>query len=132
MNVTLLRRPLVAIPVILTALTGLAFVVTGIAAAVVNSKTFGLGIAAVLVGYGALLVLIAWFVTRGHAWALGLVVASSLLHALAVGSFLTTEDRSQFILMLVIAPFVLATVVTGVLAVGRGELRAATADQAEG
>ena len=125
-NFSLLRRPLLAVAIILTALTGLAFVVSGIAALVANSRTFGLGVAAMLIGYGALLILIAWLVLRGRSWALGLIVASSLLHALAVGSFLTSQDRAQFVLMLVIAPFVLATLVTSVLAVGRGELQRAT------
>ena len=125
-NLSLLRRPLLAVAIILTALTGLAFVVSGIAALVANSRTFGLGVGAMLIGYGALLILIAWLVLRGRSWALGLIVASSLLHALAVGSFLTSQDRTQFVLMLVIAPFVLATLVASVLAVGRGELQRAT------
>lgn len=123
MNLSLLRRPLLAVPVVLTLLVGIVFVVVGIASIVANSTTFAWGIAAVLAVYGLGLVLIAWLVTRGHSWALGLIVASSLLHALAVASFLTSQDRTQVIIMAVAAPFVLATVITSVLAVGRGELR---------
>lgn len=123
MNLPLLRRPLLAIPAALTALAGLVFVVVAAASIVANSTTFAWGIAAVLAAYGAGLVLIAWLVTRGHEWALGLIVASSLLHALAIASFLTSEDRTQVVIMAVAAPFVLATVITSVLAVGRGELR---------
>ncbi|WP_231980837.1 hypothetical protein [Tessaracoccus coleopterorum] len=55
---------------------------------------------------------------------LGLIVASSLLHASAIGSFLTSQDRTQFVLMLTIAPFVLATLLASVIAFGRGELTA--------
>ncbi len=57
-----------------------------------------------------------------HSWALGLIVASSLLHLMVVGSFLTTADRAQFVGSLIVAPFVLATVIASVLAVGRREL----------
>ncbi|MHA6511667.1 hypothetical protein [Tessaracoccus sp. Z1128] len=117
-----LRRPLLAICVVLTALTGLAGIGLGAATLVANSRLFGVGVAAVLVAYGAGLVLIAWLVVRRVSWALGLVVASSLLHLMVVGSFLTTTDRAQFIGSLIVAPFVLATVVTAVLAVGRREL----------
>lgn len=117
-----LRRPLLAISIVLTALTGLAAIGIGIGALVVNTRLFAVGIAAVLIGYGASLVLVAWLVLRRVSWALGLVVASSLLHLMVVGSFLTTADRAQFIGSLIVAPFVLATVVSAVLAVGRREL----------
>ncbi|MHA6524846.1 hypothetical protein [Tessaracoccus sp. G1721] len=117
-----LRRPLLAISVILTAVTGLAAVGIGVGALVVNSRLFAVGIAAVLIAYGASLLLIAWLVLKRFSWALGLVVASSLLHLMVVGSFLTTADRAQFIGSLIVAPFVLATVIASVLAVGRREL----------
>lgn len=128
-----LRSALITVCVSLTALTGLAVIGIGVASLVANSRTFGLGVGAMLAGYGALLLLIAWMTLRGHAWALGLIVASSLLHACAVGSFLTSQDRSQVIGMLIVAPFVLATLITSVLAVGRHELeRAAAPDVAQG
>ena len=120
--IEVLRRPLLAVSVVLTALTGLAAVGIGMATLVVNSRLFGAGIAAVLVVYGASLMLIAWLVLKRHAWALGIVVAASLLHLMVVGSFLTTTDRSQFVGSLVVAPFVLATVIASVLAVGRREM----------
>lgn len=102
----------------------------GVATLVANSKLFGVGVAAVLFCYGALLLAVAWLTVRGHRWALGLIVASSLLHACAVGSFLTTQDRTQLVLMLIAAPFIAATVITSVLAVGRGELDRLAAPQA--
>ena len=120
--IEVLRRPLLAVSVVLTALTGLAAVGIGVATLVVNSRLFGAGIAAVLVVYGASLMLIAWLVLKRQAWALGIVVAASLLHLMVVGSFLTTTDRSQFVGSLVVAPFVLATVIASVLAVGRREM----------
>lgn len=117
-----LRRPLLAVPVLLTAVAGLAIVGIGLGTVAANARTFGLGVAAVLVGYGLMLLLVAWAVTKRQHWALGLVVASSLLHLLVVGSFLTTADRAQFVGSLLVLPVVLATVVTAVLAVGRREL----------
>lgn len=117
-----LRRPLLGICIILTALTGVAIIGVGIGSYAANPKTFGTGVMAVLVLYGLMLIGFAWAASRGHGWALGLIVASSLLHALSVGSFLTSDDRGQFVLMLVVAPFVLATVVTSVLATGRREM----------
>lgn len=117
-----LRRPLVAVTVYLTVLTALAIIGIGIASVIANSGVFGIGVAAVLVLYGTAMLAFAWFTAQGRGWALGLIVASSLLHLFVVGSFLTTEDRAQFTGTLIVAPFVLATLVTAVLAVGRGEL----------
>ncbi|WP_143570840.1 hypothetical protein [Tessaracoccus sp. ZS01] len=117
-----LRRPLLAIPVILTALIGLAILGVAFGTLVANSRMFGIGVAAMLSVYGIALIAFAWLVVRGQRWALGLIVASSLLHAMVVYSLLGTDDRAQFIGALVVAPFILATVVTSVVAVGRGEL----------
>jgi len=117
-----LRRPQLAISVILTAATGLAAVGIGVGGEQVNSRLFAVGIAAVLIAYGVSLLLIAWLVLKRYSWALGLVVASSLLHLMVVGSFLTTADRTQFVGSLIVVPFVLATVIASVLAVGRREL----------
>lgn len=117
-----LRRPLLGICIILTALTGLTIVGVGIASYLANTKTFGIGVMAMLVAYGLMLVGVAWATSLAQRWALGLIVASSLLHALVVGSFLTTNDRAQFTGMLIVAPFVAATVITAVLAVGRNEM----------
>lgn len=122
MKFPVLRSPLLAVCIVLTALMGVAIIGVGVGSLVANTGTFGLGVAGVLFGYGALLLLFAWMTLKAHAWALGLIVASSLLHACAVGSFLTTQDRTQVIVMLIVAPFVAATVITSVLAVGRREL----------
>ena len=123
-----LRRPLLATCIVLTALTGVAAAGIGIASAIANPKTFGVGVALMLGGYGALLVLVAWLVARGHAWALNLIVASGLLHVLVLASFLTTDDRAQFIGSLIVLPFVAATVVTSTIAVGRRELERTSRD----
>ncbi len=99
----------------------------GVAAVVVNSKWFGIGIALWLVSYGLVQLLLAWLVTRGSRFALGLVVASSLLHVCVVGSFMMAGDGPQFWGSLAVAPFVLACLVTAVLAVTKDELSAAKA-----
>lgn len=116
------RRPLLASCIILTTLTGLALIGIGIASFVANTKLFGIGVAAMLCGYGALLILVAGLVLKGHPWALNLIVAAALLHLLVVGSFLTTQNRDQFVGALIVAPFIVATLITAVLAVGRREL----------
>lgn len=123
MRVTkVLRRPLLAICVILTALTGLGVLGVAVGTVVANSKLFGIGVALMLAIYGLSLIAFAWFTAKGHGWALGLIVGSSLLHLMVVYSLLTSTDRTQFIGTLVVAPFILATAITSVLAVGRHEL----------
>ncbi|AQP46060.1 hypothetical protein RPIT_06780 [Tessaracoccus flavus] len=91
----------------------------GVGSAIANSKLFGIGVAAVLVGYGAAMIALSWLVIRGRAWAMGLVVAAALLHLLVVGSFLTTDDRAQFLGSLAVLPVILATVIAGVVSIGR-------------
>lgn len=123
MRVTnVLRRPLLAICVILTALTGLGVLGVAVGTVLANSRLFGIGVAAMLALYGVSLIAFAWFTAKGHGWALGLIVGSSLLHLMVVYSLLTSTDRTQFIGTLVVAPFILATAITSVLAVGRHEL----------
>ncbi|HMQ66041.1 MAG TPA: hypothetical protein PJ992_07100 [Arachnia sp.] len=125
-----LRRPLLATCLGLTALAGAGIIGIGIAAVVVNSAWFGIGIAVWLISYGAVQLLLAWLVTRGSRFALGLVVASSLLHVCVVGSFMMAGDPAQFWGSLAVAPFVLTCLVTAVLAVTRDELAAAKAPRA--
>lgn len=110
---------LAAVAAGLTALTGLAIAGIGVGSAIANSKLFGIGVAAVLVGYGAAMIALSWLVIRGRAWAMGLVVAAALLHLLVVGSFLTTDDRAQFLGSLAVLPVILATVIAGVVSIGR-------------
>ncbi len=117
-----LRRPLLAICVILTALTGLAVLGVAVGTVIANSQLFGIGVAAVLVLYGASLMAFAWFTAKGHSWALGLIVGSSLLHLMVVYSLLTSSDASQRLGTLIVAPFVLATAITAIIAVARREL----------
>ncbi|MDO5678106.1 MAG: hypothetical protein Q4G35_11435 [Propionibacteriaceae bacterium] len=117
-----LRRPLLAICVILTGITGLAVLGVAVGTVIANSGLFGIGVAAVLVLYGLSLIAFAWFTAKGHAWALGLIVGSSLLHLMVVYSLLTSPDRTQMVGTLIVAPFILATAVTAIWAVGRREL----------
>lgn len=117
-----LRRPLPAITVALTVLAGLAMIGIGIGAWVAGPNWFGLGFALWLGVYGLVQLVLAYLVARGNTFALGLVVASSLLHVCIVGSFMTAGDRPQLIGSLCVAPFVLTALVTSVLSVTRGEL----------
>lgn len=120
MNV--LRRPLLATCVLLTALTGLAVLGVAAGAAITSGRLFGYGVALMLMVYGLGLLAFSWFTAKGHAWALGLIVASSLLHLMVVYSLLTSEDSTQVVGTLIAAPFILAAAVTSILAVGRQEL----------
>lgn len=117
-----LRRPLPATAVVLTALVGLAMIGIGIASWAAGRNWLGLGFGLWLGVYGLVQLLLAWLVARGSTFALGLVVASSLLHVCIVGSFMTAGDTPQLIGSLLVAPFVLAALVTSVLSVTRGEL----------
>lgn len=117
-----MKQPAVAVAVILTLLTGLAAIIIGIASFIANTRMFGVGVAAVLMIYGLVLIAMAVLTARGQGWALGIIVASSLLHTFVVGEFLLTDDRAQFVGSLIVAPFVLATLVASVLAAGRRDL----------
>lgn len=117
-----LRRPLLLICVLLTALTGFGVLGVAVGTLVANHAFFGIGVAAVLALYGAGLFSFAWFTAKGHGWALGLIVASSLLHLMVIYSLLTSDDRAQVVGTLIVAPIILATAVTSILAVGRHEL----------
>lgn len=99
----------------------------GVGSYVAGQNWLGLGFGLWLVGYGVVQLLLAWRVAKGSSFALGLVVASSLLHVCIVGSFMTAGDLPQLIGSLLVAPFVLATLVTAVLSVTRGELDKASA-----
>lgn len=118
----MLRRPLLAIPVILTALTGLGVLGVAVGTVLANNRLFGIGVAGMLVLYGLSLIAFAWFTAKGQGWALGLIVASALLHLMVVYSLVTSDDRAQFVGTLIVAPFILVTAVTAILAVGRHEL----------
>ena len=118
----LLRHPILAVCVLLTAVAGFAVLGVAVATLVANHQLFGIGIAVILALYGASLVAFAWFTAKGHSWSLGLIVASSLLHLMVVYSLLTSADRAQFVGTIIVAPFVLVTVVTSIWAVGRREV----------
>ncbi|WGT46092.1 hypothetical protein [Tessaracoccus lacteus] len=117
-----LRRPLPATAVALTVLAGLVMIGIGIASWAAGRNWLALGFGLWLTGYGLVQLLLAWRVSRGGTFALGLVVASSLLHVCVLGSFMTAGDTAQLIGSLLLAPFALATLVTSVLSVTRGEL----------
>lgn len=94
----------------------------GVGAALVNPGTFGLGVGGMLVGYGTILCLVALFVARGHRWALGLVVASSLLHLLVLGSFISAGDHMQVIISIAVGVVVLVTFISALVAIARHDM----------
>lgn len=119
-----MSRPLLACPILLTALAALGVIVLGAVAIAVNPRTFGVGIGGILICYGALLVAVAWLAATGRRWAMGLIVASSLLHLLVLGSFISAlpGDWVPFGVSVAVASLVLVTLVSALVVVGRGEM----------
>ncbi|SDL67003.1 hypothetical protein [Tessaracoccus oleiagri] len=98
----------------LTGLMGLAAVVAGFAAIASQFSRFGLGVGVMLIVYGAMMLAVTWAAYRRFAWAWGLLVATALLNAFTVGSFLETQDAAQRYGM---AALLVVTVVAGVAAI---------------
>jgi hypothetical protein len=98
----------------LTALTGVAVVVLGIVAIVSGGGRFGLMVGLALIIYGAIMLAVVWAALRRFVWAWGLLVATALLNAFTVGSFLQTRDTGQLVGAALV---LLAVLVTGIAAI---------------
>lgn len=72
-----------------TATCGLTFVGVGVASIAVRNALFSWGVGAMLMGYGALVLAIAWAGWRGFAFATGAMIAAALLHIVTVASYLS-------------------------------------------
>lgn len=99
----------------LTGLAGLAAVVAGFAAIASQFSRFGLGVGVMLIVYGAIMLAITWAAYRRFAWAWGLLVATALLNAFTIGSFLETQDAAQRYGMAALLAVILVTGVAAIL-----------------
>ena len=107
--------PALGVAVAGAALSGLAIVGAGIGSMAARHAGFSLGIGAVLIGYGALVLFGAWLGVRRSAWARGLIVAPALLHIATAVSFLQSDDTPQVLGATAALVILVATVVAAVL-----------------
>lgn len=107
--------PALGVAVLGAALSGIAVVGVGVASIVDARAGFSLGIGAVLIGYGLVVLLGAWLGYQRSPWARGLIVAPALLHIATAVSFLQSDDTPQVIGSAVGLLLLLATVVAAVL-----------------
>lgn len=109
------RPPALGVAVLGAAVSGLGIVGVGIGSMAARNAGFSLGIGAVLIGYGALVLFGAWLGLRRNSWARGMIVAPALLHIATAVSFLQSDDTPQVIGASVALALLVATVVAAVL-----------------
>lgn len=108
--------------VVMTIAGGAAFVGIGLASIFARLSTFGLGIGLVLVGYGAVILAIAWCLHRRYGFAWGLAVAVALLNAFVAGSLITGGDGLQRVVASVVLGIAVVNIVVGILPATRNAL----------
>ncbi len=109
------QPPALGVAVVGAALSGFGIIGVGIGSMAVAHAGFSLGIGAVLILYGALVLFGAWLGLRRNSWARGMIVAPGLLHIATAVSFLQSDDMPQVIGASVALVALVATVVAAVL-----------------
>lgn len=109
------QPPALGIAVLGAAFSGFGIVGVGIGSIAAANAGFSLGIGAVLIGYGALVLFGAWLGVRRNSWARGMIVAPALLHIATAVSFLQSDDTPQVIGASLALVLLVATVVAAVL-----------------
>lgn len=107
--------PALGVAVLGAALSGFGIVGVGIGSIIGAHASFSVGIGAILIGYGALVLLGAWLGVRRSPWARGLIVAPALLHIATAVSLLQSDDTPQVIGATAALVVLVATVVAAVL-----------------
>ncbi len=107
--------PALGVAVVGAALSGVGIIGVGIGSMAAAHAGFSLGIGAVLIAYGALVLCGAWLGLRRNSWARGMIVAPALLHIATAVSFLQSDDTPQVIGASVALIVLVATVVAAVL-----------------
>ncbi|MFV0427998.1 MAG: hypothetical protein ACK5KO_01005 [Arachnia sp.] len=107
-----------------TAVSGLAICCVGVASIFSRGAVFGVGVGAMLIGYGALVCWGAWAGYRRRSWSLGLMLAPALLHLATAASLFTGGDTGQHLIAGIAGAVALVVVVASVMpatrsAVGR-------------
>lgn len=118
----LFTPPSLGVAVLGAALSGVAIVGVGVASIASAHAAFSLGIGAVLIGYGLLVLLGAWLGVRRSPWARGLIVAPALLHIATAASLMQSDDTPQVVGAAALMVMLVATVVAAVLPSTRAAL----------
>ncbi len=111
----LFQPPSLGVAVVGAAVSGVGIVGAGVASMAAAHAGFSLGIGAVLISYGALVLFGAWLGLRRSAWARGMIVAPALLHIATAVSFIGSDDTPQVVGSAVALVVLVATVVAAVL-----------------
>lgn len=111
----LFQPPSLGVAVLGATLSGIAVVGVGVGSMAVSGGAFSLGIGAVLIGYGALVLCGAWLGLRRSPWARGMIVAPALLHVATAVSVIQSGGGAQVIGASAALVVLVATVVAGVL-----------------
>ena len=123
----LFEPPSLGVAVLGATISGVAVVGVGIASIADARAGFSIGIGAMLIGYGLLVLLGAWLGLRRSPWARGLIVAPALLHIATAISLLSSDDTPQVAGAAVALVLLVATVVAAVLPATRRVLMGASA-----
>ncbi|MEO7586667.1 MAG: hypothetical protein ABIS84_01425 [Arachnia sp.] len=107
--------PSLGVAVVGAAVAGLGIVGVGVGSIAAAHAAFSLGIGAVLIGYGLLVLFGAWLGARRNPWARGLIVAPALLHIATAASLMQSEDTTQVVGAAAALVLLVATVVAAVL-----------------
>lgn len=111
----LFQPPSLGVAVLGATLAGFGIVGVGVGSMAVSDGIFSLGIGAVLIAYGALVLFGAWLGLRRNPWARGMIVAPALLHVATAVSIIQSGGTTQVIGASVALVILVATVVAGVL-----------------
>ncbi len=122
------QPPSLGVAVVGAGLSGMGIIGVGIASMASANAGFSLGIGAVLISYGALVLFGAWLGVRRSAWARGMIVAPALLHIATAVSFMSSDDTPQVVGASVALVALVVTVVAAVLPSTREALGAWTAN----
>lgn len=109
------QPPSLGVAVLGAAFSGFGIVGVGIGSVAAAHAGFSLGIGAVLLAYGALVLFGAWLGVRRNPWARGMIVAPALLHIATAVSFLQSDDTPQVIGASVALILLVTTLVAAVL-----------------
>lgn len=118
----LFEPPSLGVAVLGATISGLGIVGVGAASIADARAGFSIGIGAVLIGYGLLVLAGAWLGLRRNPWARGLIVAPALLHIATAVSLLSSDDTPQVAGAAVALVLLVVTVVAAILPATRHAL----------
>lgn len=114
-HVSFFQPPSLGVAVLGAALSGAGIIGVGIGSIASAHAGFSLGIGAILIAYGALVLFGAWLGLKRSRWARGMIVAPALLHIATAVSFMSSDDTPLRIGATGALVLLVATVVAAVL-----------------